>query len=349
MNTKRCILIGMVLILSACQAATPAPTPLPSPTATPVPTPVTILADDALAPLLAALETQVEQAHPDIDLVVETRGGIEALRQARQNASVDLLFVSDPTLIGQMEQAGLANWRVTFASDRLALAYNRSSLYQERITSSNWPRLLALPEVRLGLPDPQSDPAGYRAVWALYLSDTYYRERSLFSDFTAARLQAPLEISLIEGGTLFTFQLPLAPKEGAGLVVASTAAQLLERLSAGELDYVFAYQSQARQLKLNVLDLPRQLNFGEALQAGVYRTVSAGLDDFTPITGEAIGYAFTIPTAAPHTPAAQTVAAYLLGHEGRRLIQFYNLQILPRPLCEGKEHMPAELLGECAP
>ncbi len=350
MSSKTLLGASLILLLCACQSSQATPTLTPTAIPTTPPTPVVIWGDDSLSGLLTGLERQAERDHPELDLQVHTTGGIRAADQARRDPSIDLLFVSDTALITQLYPAQTAAWEMTFAGDQLGLAYAPTSLYQERISPSNWARLMAQPEARLGLPDPQSDPIGYRAIWALWLADDYYRDSRLYADFVRGRLAAPIAAAPTDTGTLLSFTPGLNPREGGGLLLRSAAGELLAMLAAGDLDYVFAYRSQAQQLSLNFLDLPRALNFGEALQAGSYRQVSAEIGGgFTPIQGDTINYSFTIPTGAPHPQAAAQVAAYLIGHEGRRLVQSYYLAILPRPLCVGKESMPPNLVAFCVP
>jgi molybdate/tungstate transport system substrate-binding protein len=65
--------------------------------------------------------------------------------------------------------------------------------------------------------------------------------------------------------------------------------------------------------------------------------------------GEVIGYALTIPANAPNPARARDLAAFLLGPQGRAIMEASQHPLIVPPRCDNPAALPAELRVLCAP
>ncbi len=135
------------------------------------------------------MEKEFEAVHPDIDVVVEGHGSIEAIRYVTElDTEADVVAVADYSLIPMMmynhqvpgTSESYADWYVNFATNRLGLAYTKKSKYADQISATNWYDILSDPDVKLGIPDPNIDSCGYRALMMCQLAETYYGDETIF-------------------------------------------------------------------------------------------------------------------------------------------------------------------------
>ena len=192
-------------------------------------------------------------------------------------------------------------WYAEFARNRMVIGYTDRSRHAAELDSSSWVRILAREDVQVGRPDPDLAPAGYRTLLMLQLAERYYKSPGL-----AARILAN------------------APSRN----MRPNAAELAVLLQAGELDYVFDYESVATTYGLHFLRLPPAIDLGDPARVAEYaaahvrvRGMSARPADSVTITGRPIVYALSVPSAAPHPDAANRLAAYLLSREGRSMMR----------------------------
>jgi len=86
--------------------------------------------------------------------------------------------------------------------------------------------------VEVGRADPNLDPNGYRTLWTLQLAERYYRRTGLAEALIATSPQRSVR-----------------PKE----------ADLVALPQAGELDYIWSYESIAQATGLRYVTLPTQI------------------------------------------------------------------------------------------
>jgi ABC-type molybdate transport system substrate-binding protein len=65
------------------------------------------------------------------------------------------------------------------------------------------------------------------------------------------------------------------------------------------------------------------------------RVLGAAPGDTITMTARSIRYAVSIPTAAPHRPAAERFVAWLLGPRGRAVMRSQHLDALDQPQFTG--------------
>jgi molybdate/tungstate transport system substrate-binding protein len=218
-----------------------------------------------------------------------------------------------------------AEWSIEFATNKLALAYTPDSRYADEINATNWPEIISKPDVTFGLSDPRFDAAGYRALMVLKMAETVLGEPTLVVDLLL------------------------------GIIVRGASVQLIALLESGDLDYAFEYESVIQQHGLKMVPLPDELNLGAEAYADQYSQVQVRLDfqRFATVkpefNGEVIGYGVTIPTNAPHPKQAQEFLAFLLGPEGRAVLEANHQPLIAPPEVDRYDALPEPLKSLCVP
>ncbi len=83
---------------------------------------ITVFAAASLTDAYAAIESAVEDAHPNISITVETAGSQTLVTQLREGAEADVLATADPVSMQDARDAGLINGEpVTFTANRLVI------------------------------------------------------------------------------------------------------------------------------------------------------------------------------------------------------------------------------------
>lgn len=241
------------------------------------------------------MEKAFEASFPDIDLVRKSGGSSElAQRIAIDHEPADILVSADYAVIDKILIPEWADWNICFAANQLVLCYTEKSRYAEEITPNNWYGILARKEVIWGHSNPDLDPCGYRSLLVLQLAETHYDKKGLYETLIANR--APENIR---------------PK----------AAELVEMLKAGKMDYTWEYLSVAVQNGLNYIRLPDEINLGDNAHDRIYSRASVqvtGKDKGSRVEkkGSSCTYGVTILKHAPHQKAAEAFLSYLLNPNG---------------------------------
>ena len=102
-----------------------------------------------------------------------------------------------------------------------------------------------------------------------------------------------------------------------------------------------------------MVQLPDALNLGEEADQQIYNTVQVNEDfqrfaSVTPVfQGERIGYAITIPSNAPHPAEAALFIEFLLGPEGKTIMQADSHPMFDPAIGENFENIPISLQSLC--
>jgi molybdate/tungstate transport system substrate-binding protein len=341
-----------------------APTPAEEPTATVTPPAepieLKVLFAGSLIIPFEALEKVFEAQYPEIDVLMEGHGSIQVIRHVTELGQlVDVAALADYTLVPSMmyehavPETGepYADWTIRFATNRMALAYTDRSLYAEEVGEDNWYQVIARDDVRLGLSDPRFDAAGYRGLMALQLAEAAYGRVTILENVLMGRFVNAITTQEEEGSTAIQVPELLQPKPSSNIVIRSYSVQLIALLQAGEIDYSFAYESVAKQHDLPYVVLPDSVNLGSEAYADEYGRVSVALEfqRFATVppqfVGEVISYGITIPSNAPHPEAAVKFVAFLLGPEGRAVMEAHQHPLLSRYQVDRPGNLPATLRG----
>ena len=264
-------------------------------------------------PLRAALDTFA--LREGVAVEQESAGSLETARKLTELGSVpDIVGLADAEVFPQLLVPEHVAWYARFARNRMVVAYTPRSRGADSIATANWHRVLADPAVEVGRADPDLDPNGYRTLLVLRLAERYYGEPGL-----AGRLLANAPARNVR------------PKE----------ADLVGLLQAGELDYIWSYESLAQATGLRYVTLPDSIDLGTAADSAFYRTASvrvagSGVGDTVTFRGEPIVYGIAIPRQAPHPELAVRFLAFLFSDDGRRVLRAARLDALDAPTIVGE-------------
>lgn len=168
-------------------------------------------------PMRAALDSFAR--HADVTVEQESAGSLETARKLTELGRVpDLIALADAEVFPRLLVPSQTTWYVAFARNRMVIAYTPRSRAASEIGADNWWRIFQRAGVEVGRADPNLDPNGYRTLLTLQLAERFYAQPGL-----AARLLAAAP------------ERNVRPKE----------ADLVALLQAGELDYIWSYESLA--------------------------------------------------------------------------------------------------------
>ena len=254
-------------------------------------------------PLKAALDSFA--AAEGVEVQQESAGSLETARKLTELDKVpDFIALADEEVFPQLLMPAHVSWYARFAHNRMVLAYLPRSRGAAMITPDNWWQVLVRDGVETGRADPQRDPNGYRTLLVLQLAERHYAQPGL-----AARLLAAVP----------------------GRNVRASEADLVGLLQAGELDYIWSYESMARAQGLQYVPLPDAIDLSSPADSAFYATASVkvrgkGTDSVT-FHGRPIVYAFSIPAGAPHREVAERFALWLASADGRRVLRAEGLAV----------------------
>jgi len=258
-------------------------------------------------PLRVALDSFA--AREKVQVLQESAGSLESARKLTELGKIpDIIALADEDVFPQLLVPAHATWYVRFARNRMVLAYTPKSRGAGSINADNWWQVLQGAGVETGRADPQLDPNGYRTLLVLQLAERHYAQPGL-----AERLRRAM------------------PARN----VRSKETDLVGLLQAGEFDYIWSYESMARQLGLPFVQLPSRIDLSATADAAFYATASVrvhgkGADSIT-FRGRPIVYAVSVPLAAPHRELGERFVRFLLSADGRRILRSQGLDALDRP------------------
>jgi len=213
-------------------------------------------------------------------------------------------------------------WWIQLAASPIVLAYSPRSRFAPQLAAiakgkrplSDLFSVLASPGFRLGRTNPETDPQGQAFCEMVELATKRYH---LPAD-TPARVLGGLE--------------------NHQQIFAETA--LDSDLLAGEVDAASAFLSEAVQLHLPYVPLPRAIDFGDPSLAAHYATATLTLAGGKVVHGVPLVVDATI--LGHPTPAATAFIDYLLSKAGRRAFQAGGYTLVPPVLGgPGAAHAPA--------
>jgi molybdate/tungstate transport system substrate-binding protein len=253
----------------------------------------------------------------------ESGASLEHVRKITELGRIpDLILLADDEVIDQLLMPAHATWHAQFARNRLVVAYTDRSKRAKEINASNWPHILRGKGVEVGRTDPNLAPVGYRTLLMFQLAERFYKEKGLAAALTKA-----------------------APDRN----LRPNAAELAALLAAGELDYIYDYESVAESNGFRFISLPDALNLGDPKRAAEYASVSVtvrGTSRSSQATfkGQPILYGLSIPTKAPHEATARKFLAYLTSPAVVKQLRDAHVDMLDRPVIMGTG-APVELRG----
>ena len=273
---------------------------------------VIFIAASLTKPMQPALDTF--SARTGIVIQRESGGSIEHARKITELHRIpDLLLLADADVFPRLLEPRYTTWFAEFARNRMVVAYTPKSKHANDINSSNWYDLLKRNDVEVGRTDPDAAPVGYRTVLMLQLAERHYRKPGL-----AKTLEAN------------------APRRN----MRANAAELAALLAAGELDYIYDYQSVAESNGFRFIQLPAEIDLGDPNRGATYHDATATVRGSSPgttmtVRGEPILYGMSIPTAAPHAAAARRFLDFLMTSDVLRQLRAAHIDMLDHPIVVG--------------
>ena len=243
---------------------------------------------------MKALAGQFQESYPGVNILLESAGSMACARKITElHKPCDIMASSDYAVIENLLIPGHTGWHIPFATNEMVIAYEPHAALSDEINTFNWKEILALPQVRFGRADPNSDPCGYRTILVIALAFENIEQQK----------------ELLAKDTRF-----IRPKE----------VDLLALLEVGEIDYIFIYRSVADQHGLKYVLLSDNVNLKDPAKADQYARVSVKVQGEKPgdsltVTGEPMVYALTRLNNAPNPGAADAFLEFILGNEGRRI------------------------------
>lgn len=193
----------------------------------------------------------------------------------------DVFISANPDVNDTLEGADngdWVSWYASYASSPLVLGYNPDSRFAADLKTKPWYDVITEPGFRIGSTDPATDPKGKLAAQAL--TDTASSQH-----------------------------LPALSKLATDTSIVFPEETLVGRLSAGQLDAGFFYNSEAVAAKIPTVPLT-----GVTLQAD---------------------YTVTILNHAPHPQAATAFVSYLLGPAGQAMLKQDGYTLVNPPKVSG--------------
>jgi molybdate/tungstate transport system substrate-binding protein len=264
-------------------------------------------------PLQPALDAYAARTHTVI--LRESGATLEHVRKITElRRTPDLLLLADADVFPRFLVPKYSSWFAEFARNRIVVAYTDRSKHAKEINAENWTKILSGNDVEVGRTDPNLAPVGYRTLLMFDLAARYYKMPGLTRTLLAH-----------------------APEKN----IRPNAAELAALLGAGELDYIYDYQSVAESNGFKFVRLPTQIDLGDAKQASYYAGASVQVRGTTPGTnatfkGQPILYGATIPAAAPHAQAARELYRYLTSAPVVAQLRAAHVDMLAHPIVVGR-------------
>ena len=269
----------------------------------------------------AQISEEFNRLYPDIDILLEATGSQTTIRKVTElGRECGVIGSADYTVIPQLMFPEYAEWYITFACNRMVIAYTDSSQGADEVNKDNWYEILQREGVNYGRSDPNHDPCGYRTLMVWQLAEDYYGVPGLYDKFYG----------------------------GAGEMIRPKEVDLIALLESGDLDYAFEYLSVAKQHKLNFVSLPVEIDLSSEEFGDYYSKAKVEIAGRKPgekiaKMGKPIVYGITIPKSAPHPELAITWVSFLLSPQGMAIMEVNGQPPIIPALTNDKSKLPDEL------
>lgn len=241
------------------------------------------------ASLTNAIKPQLDSfaAARGIALLTESGASMEHVRKLTELQRIpDLILLADDEVFPKHLAPNYTTWWADFARNRMVVAFTDRSKAANEITDANWFTILKRKGIEVGRADPTIAPVGYRTLTLFALTALQQRDPAL-----AQRLAEN------------------APAKN----VRANAAELAALLAAGELDYIYEYESVARAQNFRYIVMPPEL------------------------TGRPVTYALAIPAKAPHKAAGEALLEFFLSDSVRPKLRARFVDMMDRAVVHGTE------------
>jgi molybdate/tungstate transport system substrate-binding protein len=251
---------------------------------------------------------------------------------AQGNPVSVFISVSKPAVQVQYLKNQSSGWAIGFASDQMTIAYSNATLQSPtassivaayaRASASNstadWRSFfnnLSSGTVKVGIANPNADPAGYRGWIVLEAAGGAYADSS----------------------TYFAHQMLAS----SGNVTGSSAANLIAPLQAGQIQFLFIYRSAALSQNLRYFQLPDVINLGNPSKAASYAKFSYVLSTGTQ-KGSPIVLYIAVPKDSIDFADSVRFASFVVQND-RAILGAYSLTVLSRAILYNDTTVPGQI------
>lgn len=229
-----------------------------------------------------ALATQIAQGNPVSVFISVSKTALGQAALGSQYPGWGIAFASDQMVIGYAGTSGQPTGFQQVLNDyQTASATNSSSDWRSFFTD------LTSGMVRVGISNPNTDPAGFRGWLVLQAAGFEYAGNSTY--FVDRLLQARANVT------------------------ESSAADLVAPLESGNIQFLFMYKSAAIADQINPMVLPSRVNLGDPSLGSFYSqfsyTTSGGVQSGGPIL-----LFITVPRNSSESAKALDFVVYVVNH-----------------------------------
>lgn len=283
---------------------------------------ITIYAADSLGKQLNATTAKFKSEHPNVDVRIEYSGSQDAIRKVTDlNKTPDIIASADYGLINQRLMPNYTSFNLKYARNEMVIAYTNNSKYHDQLNSSNWYQILGTSGVKFGFSDPNSDPAGYRAVMMVQLANNYYNNSTIFNDLIVQNSA----ITSQTNGTGYVINCPEDLNPGSNIMIRPDVAQMMPSLQSGGIDYIITYKNLAEQQNVSYMVLPDELSLSNTTYEPDYKKIKLvefnGTNKTKTVTLSPIVYGITVMNNAPQKTLATEFVQLLLSPTGTQIIK----------------------------
>lgn len=269
---------------------------------------LTIFSAASMGPTLDELRKTFEAQNPDVSVQVElSNSKLACAKVSDQGRDADLVISADYDLVEKILVPKYTSFNLLFASNALVLAYSEHSPYAKSLASGTpWQKVLAEPNIHVGIANPEQAPVGYRALLALDLNDRVAAEELKLGKLIRAKIK---------------------PEN-----IRPDVTKLVAPLVAGEIDVAFLYKSEALTQKVPFIELDKRIDFSDESLQSQYAAATielSGTDGkITKRTGSASIYSLSLMHRSTSPDLAMKLVALLLSKEGRAIAERNHLPLL---------------------
>jgi len=276
----------------------------------------------------AQMEKAFEAKYPQFDVVREAAGSRACARKITDvKKPADVMASADYKVIDNLLVPDYAKFNVHFATNEMVIAYTPRSKYADEINAKNWPQIFLKEGVKVGHSNPNLDPCGYRSMLVTKLAEKYYKVPGFFE-------------KLFGYGESYSN----GEEKREKVIVRPKETDLLALLESGVYDYLYIYRSVAQQHGLKFIELPKEVNLGDAQMEDAYAQVSFRIigkrpGKFIVKKGAPMVYGVTIvdngKTLPPHPEGAGAFVRFLLSAEGMKIMRENGQGVINLPVVTG--------------
>ena len=256
-----------------------------------------------------ALAAQIKSGAPVSVFISVSKSALETSYLGSQYSGWGIAFVNDQMSIGYTNSTGQSAAFQTVLSD-----YQRATVSN---ATSDWSAFfmdLTSGSVKVGISNPNTDPAGYRAWIVLQAAGQEFNGDKTY--FVNRMLQS------------------------AANVTGLSAAALVAPLEEGQIQFLFMYKSAVQSHGLTPLILPRSVNLGDTKLSSFYSQFTYTLTTGVQKGGAILLFA-TVPKNSTETAQALDFVVYIVKNAAS--LSSYGLVVLSPALLYNSTDVPAPI------